>query len=90
MNSETIEPILITVTNGSSEHPYLEMLRDGAQKCSIVPQEKLDWSWMEPRDTSNASTEEPRMRHHFTISALIKHTPQRKGKLRPLKISNKK
>ena len=90
MNSETTESIPVTVTKGSSKHPYLEMLRDGAQKCSIVPQEMLDWSWLEPKDTSNASTDEPRVRHHFTISALIKNTPQRKGKFRPLKISNKK
>ena len=68
----------IPFTKGSSKHPYLEMLRDGAENCCVVSQEILDWSWLEPKDTSNAPTDEPRMRHHFTISALIKNTPQRK------------
>ena len=77
MNDTTTDSIPFTpFTKGPSQHPYLEMLRDGAQNCSIVPQEKLDWSWLKPEDTSNASTEEPRMRHHFTISVLVKNTPE--------------
>ena len=87
MNNETTNSIPFTVAKGASEHPYLEMLRDGAQNCSIVPQEILDWSWLEPKDTSNAPTDELRQLHHFTISYLIKYTPQRKGKLCPIKMS---
>ena len=89
MNDTTIgsDSVPVEVTKGPSQHPYLEWLRDGDQNRSLVFQEKLDWSWMTPKDTSKNSTEEPRMRHHFTISELIKNTPQRKRKLRPLKIS---
>ena len=86
MNDTTTGSVPFKVTKGPSQHPYLELLRDGDQN-RIVFQEKLDWSWMTPKDTSENSTEEPRMRHHFTISELIKNTPKRKGKLRPLKIS---
>ena len=88
MNNSTTNSITFTpFTKGPSQHPYLEMLRDGAQNCSIVPQEKLDWSWLKPVVTSNASIEEPRMRHHFTISVLVKNITERKAKLRSLKIS---
>ena len=68
MNNEKAKYIPFTITKGLSEHPYLEMLRDGAQKCSIAPQEILDWSWLKPKDTSNAPTDEPRQRHRFTSS----------------------
>ena len=86
MSNEKENPIPFTITKGPSEHHYLELLWDGAQKCSIVPQEILDWSWLELKDTSNAPTDDPRQQRHFMTSALNKHSPQRKGKLRPMKI----
>ena len=79
--------------NGFFLSSYVLLLQRGSLESldrthsSIVPQEKLDWSWLEPKDTSNASTEEPRMHHHFTISVLVKNTAERKAKLRPMKIS---
>ena len=87
MNNKKENPIPFTITKGPSEQPYLELLRDGAQNCCLVPQEILDWSRLEPKDTSEAPTDNPRQRHCYTISALIKNMPQEKGKLRPLKVS---
>ena len=88
MSNEKKGPIPFTITKGPSKHPYLELLRAGAQNCSLVPQEILDWSWLEPKDdTSETPTDHPRERHHYKISTLIENTPQKKGKLRPLKVS---
>ena len=50
--------------------------------ADFSPQVILDWPESQPKDTSEASTEEPRQRHHFHITSLIKD-PSKTAKIRP-------
>ena len=72
----------IEFIKGPSKHPFLESFSYGTHVADLSPQVILDWPESQPKDTSEASTEEPRQRHHFHITSPIKD-PSKTATVKP-------